>query len=463
MKFFSKKNLAFLKNNIQVVYGVVLLLLIPGALILNTMVFFDRAAKVMDTELLRKAALADDVIATSVPDLLSDRPALQAKVTAVAEANDEVYSLDVLVPNGDAYTIVASLDPKVIGQDSNWIYNTLAWQRNTSMAFTTSSNAKSTEDESSQTTDRYWVVVKPVSDALGQKVALVSVKLSSKIIDDLSRQLFNRSLIVLIASILVIVLLLINNTKLFQYATLANKLREVDQMKDEFISMTSHELRAPITGIRGYLAMIGDGSFGQLPPDAHDKVQLVLTETNRLRDLVEDLLDVSRIEQDRIKLDILSIPVKSIFENMVNTFCRQAEGKKLKLLAELPDQSVNVLADYNKLTQIMVNLVSNAIKYTPQGSVTISATRTDDKRPMVKIKVTDTGMGMSAKNREKLFQKFYRIRNEQTDKIIGTGLGLWITKALVMRMKGEIYVDSIEGKGTEFTVLLPAAGDTKPS
>lgn len=461
MKFFSRQNLSFLKNNIQVVYGVVLLLLIPGALVLNTLVFFNRATKVMDTELLRKAALAGDVISTSVPGLLTDRQTLQAKVESVAGANDEIYSLDVLIPDGDNYTIIASLDPQAIGKESSWIYNALAWQRDTSVAFATSSSAKSTEDESLQGNDRFWVVVKPVSDTNGQKVALVSLKLSSKIIDDLSKDLFNRSLIVLIASIAVIVLLLINNTKLFQYARLANKLREVDQMKDEFISMTSHELRAPITGIRGYLAMIGDGSFGQLPPDAREKVQMVLTETNRLRDLVEDLLDVSRIEQGRVKLEIMAIPMKSIFDNLVNSFARQAEEKKLALSVDLPDPSITVMADHNKLTQIMVNLVSNAIKYTPRGSVTISAVVVEEKKKMVKIKVTDTGMGMSAKNREHLFEKFYRIRNEQTDRITGTGLGLWITKALVGMMKGEIYVDSIEDKGTEFTVILPAADSRK--
>ncbi|MFA6553393.1 MAG: HAMP domain-containing sensor histidine kinase [Patescibacteria group bacterium] len=446
-----------MKNNIQVVYGVLLLIVIPGALVLNTLLFFDRARNVMDIELLRKAELADSVFSTEVPSLLADQAALQAKVEMVAASTDELQSLDVLIPDGTAFTIIASLDAGVIGQKTDKIYNTLAWQTKESKAFYTSSNARSTKDESVMSNERFWVVVKPVIDASGTPVALSSIKLSSKVIDELSQQMFNRSVLILIGSIIVIILLLLNNTRLFQYAALANKLREVDQMKDEFISMTSHELRAPITGIRGYLAMLEDGSFGSLPVDAHAKVKLVLDETNRLRDLVEDLLDVSRIEQGRIKLDIIPVSVASVIDGVTASFKAQAAAKGLVFSADIQDRNIKVMADSNKLTQVMVNLASNAVKYTIKGSVVISAEQVQDKRPMVKIKITDTGMGMSAKNRERLFQKFYRIRNEQTDKIIGTGLGLWITKALVTNMKGEIYVDSIEGKGTEFTVLLPAA------
>ncbi|MFH1207834.1 MAG: HAMP domain-containing sensor histidine kinase [Patescibacteria group bacterium] len=461
MKLFSRKYFEYLKNNIQVVYGVLLLVVIPGALVLNTLLFFDRARNVMDIELLRKAELADSVFSTNILPLLDDHSALQAKVEATAASTDELRSLDILIPDGTGFKIIASLDTGVIGQKTEKIYNTLAWQTRESKAFYTSSNALSTKDESIMSKERFWVVVKPVLDGSGNPIALSSIKLSSKVVDDLSQQMFNRSVIILIGSIVVIILLLFNNTRLFQYAALANKLREVDQMKDEFISMTSHELRAPITGIRGYLAMIEDGSFGQLPADAHAKVKMVLDETNRLRDLVEDLLDVSRIEQGRIKLDIVPLTVADAIDGILAPFKTQAASKGLTLSVDIRDRAIKVMADSNKLTQIMVNLVSNAIKYTIKGSVTLSAALVQDKRPMVKIKVTDTGMGMSAKNRERLFQKFYRIRNEQTDKIIGTGLGLWITKALITIMKGEIYVDSLEGKGTEFAVLLPAAPEIK--
>ncbi len=463
MKIFSRQYLTFLKNNIQVVYGVVLLIVIPGALVLNTLLFFGRARDVMDTELLRKAELADSIFSTEVPALLADQTSLQAKVTAVAKSTDELQSLDVLVPDGTNFKILASLDPSVIGQSTDKIYNTLAWQTRESKAFYTSSNALSTKDESIMSSERFWVVVKPVLDDSGKPVALASIKLSSKVVDDLSQQMFNRSLYVLIGSIIIIILLLLNNTRLFQYAVLANKLREVDQMKDEFISMTSHELRAPITGIRGYLMMIEDGSFGQLPDLAHEKVKLVLGETNRLHDLVEDLLDVSRIEQGRMKLDIKPVSVLEAVDGVLMTFTHQAESKKLKIQTDIPDNSLRALADENKLKQLLVNLVSNAIKYTQKGSVTVSAHTVTEKVQMVKIIVADTGLGMSAKSRENLFQKFYRVRTEQTANITGTGLGLWITKAIVIMMKGEIYCDSIEGVGTQMTVLLPAAPENRKS
>ena len=119
-----------------------------------------------------------------------------------------------------------------------------------------------------------------------------------------------------------------------------------------------------------------------------------------------------------------------------------------------------LLVDKSRLNQVLVNLISNAIKYTPQGKVTLSAELWRGKNDMAKIKVSDTGLGMSAKDREKLFEKFYRVKTEKTANITGTGLGLWITRELVLLMKGEIYVDSIENVGTQVTVLLPLVKDT---
>lgn len=227
-------------------------------------------------------------------------------------------------------------------------------------------------------------------------------------------------------------------------------------MKDEFISMASHELRAPITGIRGYLKMILDKSFGELPDEVEEKLTLVASETDRLHDLVEDLLEVSRIEQQRIDLDIKPLDSQSIIEGMIQTFALQAKEKGLELKFTKQADLPKMKADESRLKQILVNLISNAIKYTPQGSVSLSSELVTGKQPMIKIKVSDTGLGMTAKDRDKLFEKFYRVKNEKTSGITGTGLGLWITKQLILLMKGDIYVDSIENVGTHVTILLPA-------
>jgi signal transduction histidine kinase len=458
MKFFAKENRHFFKNNFQLMYAVVLLILIPAALIINTVIFINNTQKVIDAELQKKASLATGILSASLPDLLSDPAALQKRIVLLAQSNEELRSIDVLVPDGENFKITASLDPQAAGTISKFVYNTIAWKTDESVAYQTNSSALSTEDQSQRSDQRFWIVAAPVKSQAGTKVAILTTKISSKVIDDLSRDNLNRSIIVLVVTVLIIVLLLANNTRMFQYAVLFKKLKEVDQMKDEFISMTSHELRAPIVGIRGYLQMILDKSFGELPKEAEEKLKLVLRESNRLHELVEDLLDVSRIEQGRVTLELKPINLLLLFEEVVGTFKKIASDKGLQLITDVKVNVPPVHADLAKFKQIIVNLTSNAVKYTPKGSVTLSA---EVKEEMVKIKISDTGMGMSAKDREHLFEKFYRVRNEKTDSISGTGLGLWITRELVRLMKGEIYIDSMENVGTQVSIVLPAYKEKK--
>lgn len=430
----------------------ILLILIPAALVANSVIFINNTQKVIDIELQRKANLANQIASDSVVTFLPSRDVLQQKVENLAKNNEEIKSLDVLVSEGDNFQIIASLDKSYIGKTSKYLNNTIAWHTDKAIAFETTSPALSTEQNELGSSERFWVVVNPVHNEAGEKVALVSIKISSKIIDDLVKDNLTKSIIVLVVTVVIIVLLLASNTRLFQYALLFRKLKEVDEMKDEFIAMASHELRAPITGIRGYLDMILDKSFGELPKLADEKLRIVSQETKRLHDLVEDLLDVSRIEQGRIKLEPKQLDMALIIDDVIKSFEKQATDKGLKLENEVKAGLPKVYADEDKLRQILVNLVSNAIKYTFKGKVTLAA---EVVEKMVKVKISDTGMGMSAKQRERLFEKFYRVINETTSKISGTGLGLWITKQLVQMMNGEIYVDSIENVGTQVTVLLP--------
>ena len=258
----------------------------------------------------------------------------------------------------------------------------------------------------------------------------------------------------MLAGTLIIVLTLVAfNSRLFQYALLARRLKEVDQMKDEFISMASHELRAPITAVRGYLSMILDGSVGPISESSKKILQVVADSSKRLADLVEDLLEVSRIEQGRMKMTLEPVDVQEIISASITELAISAKEKKLELQeqkweGELP----KISADKDRMRQIIVNLLSNAIKYTLSGSVAIT---TLVKEGFVEIRIRDTGIGMAAQEREHLFEKFYRVKNDKTAKIVGTGLGLWITKQLIEIQKGSIRVDSIENVGTEIILQFP--------
>ena len=461
MNLFSKDSRHFFRNNAQLIYTVALLVIIPGALIINTFLFFSNTQKVMKVEMNKKADLASDIFSAGVPALLNNIEQLQELLEKTVNSNSEIQALDVLVQQADDYNLVASMDKSRIGEESKLYYHSLAWRGGESIAFETNSNSISTISEIPISNEKFWVVVNPVLDNQNNKVALVSIKLSSAVVDQLVQDNLMKGLIVLIITLVIIILLIFNNISLFKSAVKFKKLKEIDQMKDEFISMASHELRAPITGIRGYLSMILDKTFGELPEEANSKLKMVSLEADRLGDLVEDLLEVSRIQQGRINLKLQSVEVAPIINGIISNFEQQAVNKGLELKCDIKDKIKNVNADEGRLKQVLVNLTSNSIKYTPKGSVTISAELVIGKQDMIKIKISDTGMGIAAKDREKLFQKFYRIQNEKTDKIIGTGLGLWITKELILLMGGEIFVDSLENKGTDVTVLLPVYEEKK--
>jgi signal transduction histidine kinase len=239
---------------------------------------------------------------------------------------------------------------------------------------------------------------------------------------------------------------------LFEYSILYNKVKEVDKMKDEFISMASHELRTPITIIKGYTAMVLENATG-LSEQGKGDLKIISNSADRLSNLIEDMLNVSRIEQGRLKIELKPIDIMPIIEETVKEFKIQADQKNLKLNYLLEPNSKSIVEiDKDRLKQVLVNLIGNSIKYTPSGSVEI---KIFNREKNLIILIKDTGIGMSAKEREHLFEKFYRVKNKKTEEISGTGLGLWITKQIVELMNGAIFVDSMENIGTQITIELP--------
>ena len=173
----------------------------------------------------------------------------------------------------------------------------------------------------------------------------------------------------------------------------------------------------------------------------------------RLGVLVDDLLNVSRIEQNRIKMEPEQLDPQPLVKEVIEEHELQAREKNLKINYQKPQENILIEIDKDRFRQIMINLVSNAVKYTQEGEIDVKM-EVDKTGRQLMIKVKDSGIGMSAKDREKLFSKFYRVQNKHTRDVSGTGLGLWITKRLVEIMKGSISVDSIEGVGSQFTITF---------
>jgi signal transduction histidine kinase len=435
----------YVKNNFIVGYSLLLLFLIPAAFFANNYLINTKYNKAIDNITRLKAILAEDILNSFIRGQISDSAALQPIVERVARDNEEILSLTILRAGKEpgVYEIIASNNPNEVGKT----------RPEDAQIFLARNNSEGVAllDETGK--QRFWKVVKTITGPGDVGFGFVEMSVSLAGSDITMNEAINYSYGVLALMVLVLVLLLANQTRLLEYALSLNKLKELDRMKDMFISMASHELRAPLTAMKGYLELFGDRNPA-LDAESARYLQNITASSKRLEELVEDMLEVSRIEGNRFPIEIAQFDPYPLIEQSVEEMRSQAIQKYLELSFEKPRETAVINADANRVKQVVVNLIGNALKYTEKGLVKVTAS---PKRGEFLITVADTGIGISSEEQANLFQKFYRAKNEQTKMITGTGLGLWITAETVKRMKGKITVESIEGVGSHFTVHLPLA------
>jgi len=236
------------------------------------------------------------------------------------------------------------------------------------------------------------------------------------------------------------------------------RLRELDKAKSEFVSIASHQLRSPLTSIRGYASMLVEGSFGKLPTKALEAAARIEESAKLMVLSVEDYLNVSRIESGNMKYNLSDFNVKEMTEHICEDMRPEAMKKGLVLLFRSDLSGTGTVnADVGKTNQIIQNLLNNSLKYTPKGSINVFV-RDDLKSKRIYISITDTGIGMSQATAHTLFQKFSRADNANSVNVSGTGLGLYVALKMAEQMGGTISCTSEgDGKGSTFTFELPLA------
>jgi PAS domain S-box-containing protein len=227
---------------------------------------------------------------------------------------------------------------------------------------------------------------------------------------------------------------------------------ELDRMKNDFISIASHELRTPLTSVRGYLDLLAMSAGVSLDAQQYSFLQVARDNANRLTQLVNDLLDVSRIESGKIELEVEVLSVQDVVREAAALVEKQFSDRGLTLTLDLPASLPQVFADRSRLAQIVTNLLTNACKYTQRGGATVRARRI---RNTIQVDVIDTGIGISQEDQDRLFTRFFRADDPQVREQPGTGLGLSITKALIEMHGGQIWVRSQYGQGSTFSFTLP--------
>lgn len=225
----------------------------------------------------------------------------------------------------------------------------------------------------------------------------------------------------------------------------------VEQLKQEFISMVSHELRSPLNSVLGFLEMLPEGIYGELNSTGQEKVSVAERNVNRLIRLINDLLEIDRTEAGRLSMEISDIPIKPLIDRSVDAV--KALADKENITIQVSDSDTIVTADGDRIVQVIVNLLSNAIKYSPAGGKIEVSTLTQED--WLEVRVKDEGRGIPEKYKALIFEKFQQVNSSDWRQKGGTGLGLAISKAIVDQLNGSIGVESEEGKGSTFWFRLP--------
>jgi signal transduction histidine kinase len=234
------------------------------------------------------------------------------------------------------------------------------------------------------------------------------------------------------------------------------ELENANQAKDRFLASMSHELRTPLNGILGFTSILLMKLPGPLTDEQDKQLRTIQTSSRHLLSLINDLLDLTKIQSGKVELHFETFTCQSLIAEVVSTLRIIAEGKNLKLEASVPHNDVVIHSDRRSCTQILVNLVNNAIKFTDKGAIRIELREPhENTHPLAEIAVTDTGIGIRQEDQAKLFQAFSQIDNSPARIYEGTGLGLYVCQKLATLIGGRVAFESEYGKGSRFSFTVP--------
>jgi signal transduction histidine kinase len=256
----------------------------------------------------------------------------------------------------------------------------------------------------------------------------------------------------------------LQNARLYmEQAETVNRLRELDRLKTSFLANMSHELRTPLNSILGFTDVMLEGIDGELTETMNNDLGLIRKNGQHLLHLINDVLDMAKISAGKMNISLERFKVHDLLEEVFQISSSLAAEKKLSLLIEADsDRKTEITADRTRIRQVMLNLVSNAVKFTDTGGVSI---RTEQKDGKVRIRVSDTGLGIPKEKLDLVFQEFTQVDTSATRKVGGTGLGLPISLSLVQMHGGHLWAESsgIPGEGTTFYVELPVEANVTGS
>lgn len=374
---------------------------------------------------------------------IRDPEKLSEYMQEMADRNPTIVEFLAVEKMGDAWIITSALNENQRGT------NLVGYDFVLSLAVAEPEQSFTVEEVLGGT--RFFRTARAILSEDGQTLGVLLTRQSLSEADRQIAENIQGSFLILFGILVLLLFLFFHHARIIDYTELYRRLKEVDQLKDDFVGMVSHELRSPLTIIRGYVAELKEGGVGlKNAPELLARIDEAASAQNLL---IADILDVARIEQGRLEYVMSDFDPAPIMKSVAEGLSPAALAKGISISIEAP-AGLLISADENRFRQVVTNFVSNAIKYSDKGKITVSG-KADGG--IFVLRVSDTGIGMSAEDVKKLFGKFYRVPGERVRKEVGTGLGLWITKQIVEAMRGTVSVESIQGVGSHFIVTLPLA------
>lgn len=420
---------------------ILLMVVIPIAFLVSGQQFLTAARENQERLEKDRVGMMHDLFSAYILATSFNQTKIQEEILALVALNPDITKFKVAREEGKEIRIIASLEPSQI--------DSFADEANTYRIGNTNPN-EAIISPYAQNGIRYWQSFKLLrSDSMPDHYIFIETSLEH--IDTLFSSRILSAYYWLIALLTIIFYLLLRHVRLIDYAHLYRETKRANEMKDLFTNMIAHELRAPLTAMRGYASMIRERNGVD---DATKRNALEIeSASTRLVTIVSDLLDVARIQSGKLNIETGSVHVSGLIRSVIEALHPSAVEKNITLSVDDPYGNLVIAGDEKRFHQALTNVVSNAIKYTREGTIVVTLERMSDR---IELRVKDTGMGISSENQKKLFAPFFRVSEKETASITGTGLGMWITKQLVELMGGSIGIESIKGVGTHVVITMPS-------
>ena len=477
---YFKNAFVFIRQNPAIMYSMALIFLLPLSLYLSTFFIVDQFQNMIDNNVIAQSTSIRNVLAPLVTQDFSRPELMQAAINKIASAENGteqdnnsnasstistttaaelggnslgIKNIRVIIRENKVFKVIAAQNQPGVGEtvDTSVSFNgegliALAW-----------SNAEPEQSYVIANNQKYWRMVDPLIDPKTKEpYALVVEDIPFSGIEQGITNTIWLAFGITTIIVLITLVLVLNHTSLFSYVTLSKRLQEQNKAKDNFIRMATHELRHPVTAITFCIASLKEELAAVANERQRKDIDHIFDSIRSLSDLMDDILEVSHLEQGRTDFSPEKIASGTVVKGVVDDLRPKAEAKSLALTLEGEDFPYNINVNLICFKRIITNLVENSIKYTPAGKVAVSIKAETSKKRCV-ITVQDTGFGISAEGQARLFQQFYRVKTQDNEGISGTGLGLWMSREMARKMGGDIMLESIEHMGSRFFVTFPLA------